>query len=290
MSVVAFIGTGIMGREMVLKLLGAGHDVAVYNRTPQKIESLVTAGARAAASPAQAAHDADFVISMVGDDADSRRVWMGRNGIVNGNLKRGLIGIECTTLSHAWVLELNHALQSKGIRFADCPVTGGPDGAKAGALRVLAGGDSNTLNALRPMLSAFSQEVIHFGPVGAGMSYKLIVNLMGAVQASALAESLVLAEQAGLDLERVGYAMGKGAVASPHVKYLIERMVSGNHDEIYFSARWRNKDAAYALDLAAEHQLSLPTSTAGAQLFQQTVDGGLGEKNSSIVFEVLRKG
>ncbi len=288
MSVIAFIGAGIMGREMVLRLLDAGHEVTLYNRTAKKAEPLIKAGARAGDSPAQAATDADVVISIVGNDADSREVWLGREGVVKGELKHDVIGIECTTLSHAWVLELHETLGAKGVRFADCPVTGGPDGARAGALRVLAGGDAQTLRALAPVLGAFSQEVIHFGPVGAGMSYKLIVNLLGAVQASALAESLTLAEQAGLDLEQVGYAMAKGAVASPHVKYLIDRMVTGNHDEVYFSARWRHKDAAYALDLAAEHDLDLPTSTVATELYGRALNQGLGEKNSSIVFDVLR--
>jgi len=290
MAEVTVIGTGIMGREIAFRLLAADYRVTVYNRTAAKTADLVKAGAIRAATPAAAARGADYIISMLGDDAASRAVWLGENGILEGVGKHGSIAIECSTLSHGWILELNDSLQSAGIRFVDCPVTGGPDGARAGTLQVLAGGNADTLAELDPLFSAFARKVIHFGPVGAGTSYKLIVNLMGAVQASALAEGLVLAEKVGLDLEQAGYALGKGSVASPHVKYLIDRMVRGNHDDVYFSARWRHKDAAYALALAAEHGLKMPGSEHATHLYRRTLEQGLGEKNSSIVFDVLRSG
>lgn len=289
MSNIAIIGTGIMGREMVLKLLEKGHQVTINNRTKAKTQALLEAGAGFAETPAMAIDGADFIISMVGDDNDSREVWLGRDGVTSGNCKNGVIAVECSSLSHTWILELNEVLQLAGIHFADCPVTGGPDGTKAGTLRVLAGGDVETLTALQPLFAAFAQEVIHFGPVGAGTSYKLIVNLIGAVQATALAEGLVLAEHAGLDLEKVADALSKGAVASPHVKYLTDRMVHGNHDDVYFSTRWRHKDAVYALQLAAENGIDMPTSAAATELFQRCIDQGMGEKNSSVIFETLRQ-
>ncbi len=288
MSNITVIGTGIMGREMVLKLLEKGHQVTVNNRTKARAQPLLEAGARFGDTPAMAVAGADFIISMVGDDADSRKVWTGVDGVIRGERKPGAIAVECSSLSHGWILELNQVLQSAGVRFADCPVTGGPDGTRAGALRILAGGDPETLRELQPMFAAFAQEVIHFGSVGAGTSYKLIVNLIGAVQATALAEGLVLAEQAGLELDKVAYALGKGAVASPHVKYLTDRMLKGEHDEVYFSTRWRHKDAAYALQLAREYNINMPTSAIATELFQHCVDQGLGEKNSSVIIETLR--
>ncbi len=289
MSNIAVIGTGIMGREMVLKLLEKGHQLTVNNRTKAKTQALLEAGAEFAETPAKAVAEADFIISMVGDDTDSREVWLGTNGVISGNIKSGAIAVECSSLSHSWILELNDVLQSKGMRFADCPVTGGPDGTRAGMLRILAGGDSETLTALQPLFDAFAQEVIHFGPVGAGTSYKLIVNLIGAVQATALAEGFVLAEHAGLDMEKVAYALSKGSVASSHVKYLTERMLQENHDDVYFSTRWRHKDAAYALELAEKNEVDMPTSVIATELFQQCIEQGLGEKNSSIIIETLRR-
>ncbi|MBL1140864.1 MAG: NAD(P)-dependent oxidoreductase [Proteobacteria bacterium] len=288
MANIAVIGTGIMGREMVYKLLENEHHVVVNNRTKAKAQALLEAGAEFAGTPALAITEADFIISMVGDDTDSREVWLGTNGVMNGNIKSGAIAVECSSLSHNWILELNGVLSSEGIRFADCPVTGGPDGTRAGKLRILAGGDKETLVALEPLFNAFAQEVIHFGSIGAGTCYKLIVNLIGAVQATALAEGFVLAEHAGLDIDKVGYALSNGSVASPHVKYLTERMLQDNHDDVYFSTRWRHKDAAYALELAAKNGVEIPTSSIATELFQDCINQGFGDKNSSIIIETLR--
>ncbi|MBF8270816.1 MAG: Dehydrogenase [Gammaproteobacteria bacterium] len=196
--------------------------------------------------------------------------------------------MECSTLSHAWVMTLQQTLAAVGVRFSDCPVTGGPDGARACSLRVLAGADPDTLTGLRPILAAFATEIIHFGPAGSGTCYKLIVNLIGAVQATALAEGLVIAEQAGLDPATVGHALEQSTVASPHVQYLLQRMLAADHDDVYFSAALRHKDAAYALRLAAEHKLQLPTSAAATELFRLALAQGLGQKNSSIIHQVLR--
>lgn len=286
---IAFIGTGLMGKEMAMRIFDAGYDLVVCNRTKDKADELIEAGADFIETPAAAADGADFIISMVGDDNDSREVWLGNNGVIHGNLKNNLIAVECSTLSHAWTLELNEKLTASRLRFADCPVTGGPDGAKAGTLRVLVGTETETLETLRPVLSAFAQDIIHFGPVGSGMSYKLIVNLIGAVQAVALAEGLLLAENCGLDLKKVGYALSQGTVASPHVRYLIERMLERNHNDVYFSARRRCKDATYALELASEHNLSLPISIKARDIYQLAVAQGKGDKNSSVIFEVMHE-
>jgi 3-hydroxyisobutyrate dehydrogenase len=187
-----------------------------------------------------------------------------------------------------WVLELQRELARRGIRFADCPVTGGPVGAQNGTLQVLAGADAETLDALRPVFAAFSREIIHFGPVGSGTGYKLIVNLIGAVQATSLAEGLLIAERAGLDPEKVGHALAQSAVASPHVQYLLQRMLHDNHDDVYFSAALRHKDASYALRLAAAHALRLPTARTAVELFGKAISQGVGHKNSSIIHQVLR--
>jgi 3-hydroxyisobutyrate dehydrogenase len=285
---IAFLGTGIMGREMVLKLLEARHDVTVYNRTAARAKPLVKAGAKQAPTPAAAAAAADFVISMVSDDEASRGVWLGPDGVLAGKPKPNAIAVESSTLSRGWILELDEILRKEGLRFIDCPVTGGSDGARQGTLTLLAGGDAATLHEAAPVLAAYSNRVIHFGPVGTGTVYKLIVNLMGAAQATALAEGLLLAESAGLDLETVGEALRTGTVASPLVKYLTDRMVRKDHDDVYFSARLRYKDAAYGLELAAELGRAMPTSAVGTEIFGMALSKGLGEKNSSVVIETLR--
>jgi len=289
MARIAFIGTGTMGREMVLQLLKAGHDVSVFNRTVSKVAPLIEAGAREAESPAAASQNAEFIISMVGDDECSRKVWLGPDGVLAGDLAEGAVAIESATLSRGWVEELNDTLAGRGIPFIDCPVTGGPDGAAAGRLTLLVGADPVTLDAARAVLECYSEEIIHFGAPGAGTAYKLIVNLMGAVQAAAVAEGLVLAERAGLNPEQVAYALSNGACASPMVEYIGERMVKGNHEDIYFKARWRCKDAAYALEMARLAGLRMPTSEVATELFRRAVSEGLGDLNSSVVIDVLRK-
>jgi 3-hydroxyisobutyrate dehydrogenase len=288
MAKVGFLGAGTMGREMVLNLLKAGHQVAVYNRTQEKLKSLVKAGAKAVNTPAEAAEAAEIIISIVGDDSASRAVWLGQEGALNGKTAPNAIIVESSTLSRDWILELNGIVEAKGLRFIDCPVTGGPDGAEAAKLTLLVGADTETLEAANPILSAYSHRVFHFGPVGAGTSYKLIVNLMGAVQAVAVAEGILIAERAGLDLTQVAEALGCGACASPMVKYISKRMAEANHDDVYFSARWRHKDAAYAMKLANELGQKAPVSEAATAAFQAVLDRGQGDLNSSIVIEALR--
>ena len=235
---------------MAHNLLKAGHRLTVYNRTPAKVEPLVAAGATRAASPADAAAGADLIITIVGDDPSSREVWLGEQGILAAQIPSTTIAIESTTLSLEWVQELHRVLSSRGIRFIDSPVTGGRKGAEGGTLTLLVGAEAETLAEARPVLESYSQAIIHFGPPGAGTAYKLVVNLMVAAQVTALAEGLLLAEKAGLDMEKVVEGLTSGAVASPLVKGYAERMVKGEHDQVNFSTRWMHKDAAYALRLA----------------------------------------
>ncbi len=288
MAEIAFIGAGVMGREMALQLIGAGHNVRIYNRTASKTGPIVEAGAIAAASPAEAADNADYVISMVGDDEASRRIWLGDDGVMSASLKDGAVCVESSTLSQTWVVELGDMVGKAGFGFIDCPVTGGPDGASEGRLTLLVGAEKNVLDSARDMLSAYSRRIIHFGGIGKGTAYKVMVNLVGAAQAVAVAEGMLAVEKAGLDMEKVAEALASGAVASPMVKYMAERMLSGDHEDVYFSARWRHKDALYGLQGGVMAGQAMPVCKAAEKVFRQTVDSGLGDKNSSIVIETLR--
>ena len=288
MANVGFIGAGLMGRRMATRLVRAGHRVAVYNRTARRLAPLVEIGATAADTPAAAAAGADIVVSMVGDDEASRAVWLGPEGVLLARAGEAPLAVESSTLSRQWVEELAAAAERAGWRFLDSPVTGGPDGAAEGRLTLLVGGEPDVLEAAWPVFAAYAERALHFGLVGAGTAYKVMVNLMGAAQATALAEGLALAARAGLDLATVREALDSGAVASPLVRYLLGRMVPGDHDDVYFAARWRAKDAAYGLRLAADLGQPMPTSEAAAALFEEAVRRGLGDKNSSVVIELLR--
>ena len=277
-----------MGAGMAHNLLKAGYSVTVYNRTVAKTQALVAAGAASSASPAEAVADADFIVTIVGDDDSSKEIWLGEKGVLAGNPKQKAIAIESTTISLGWVRELGQRLKANGLRFIDSPVTGGRKGAENGTLTLLAGAAEDTLQAARPIMEVYSQEIIHFGQVGAGTTYKLIVNLMVAAQATALAEGLLLAEKSGLDMAQVVQSLTSGAVASRIVKAYAANMVKGDHEPVNFAARWLHKDASYALDLAAELGQAMPLSAVAAQLYQMALAKGVTEKNASAVIEALR--
>lgn len=288
MTKIAFIGTGIMGSGMAHNLLNAGYRVTVYNRTMAKTQPLVDAGAAGAATAREAVADADVVIVIVGDDHSSREIWLGENGVLAGSPKQNAIAIESTTLSLEWVRELHQILNASEVRFVDSPVTGGRKGAESGTLTLLVGAEEKTLIEARPVMEAYSQEIIHFGQPGAGTAYKLIVNLIVAAQATALAEGLLLAEKSGLDMAQVIRGLTSGAVASRVVKAYAESMVKGDHSRVNFSARWLHKDTTYALKLATELGQAIPMSAVAVQIYQMAAAKGLADKNASAVIEALR--
>jgi 3-hydroxyisobutyrate dehydrogenase len=187
MATVAFVGLGQMGIGMAGRLLAAGHALRVYNRTAARADVLLRQGARPCATPAEACAGADAVFSMVADDAASRQVWDGSGGILSAPLAANAFAIECSTLSHDWVLELGAKAAARGLRYLDAPVTGLPDMAALGKLTLLVGADPEHLRAARELTGCIATRVVHFGAVGAGTAYKLIVNLLGAVQIASAA-------------------------------------------------------------------------------------------------------
>ena len=249
MTNVAFIGLGRMGHGMAGRYLDAGFTVAVFNRSKAKAEDLIARGARWASSPAEAAGGADAVVTMVADDEASRSVWLGKDGAVT-TMKPGALAIECSTVSHQHALDMARELRGRGLVYIDCPVTGLPEAAASGKLTLLVGADADDLDRAKPYLAPIGNNVRHFGAVGTGTVYKLINNLMGAVQIASLAEGIAMAEQAGLDMNLVAEAMATGAVASPQVIRHSRRMAARDFSGASFTAALRHKDAAYAVKLA----------------------------------------
>jgi len=289
MARVAMIGLGRMGSGMAGRLLSAGHEVVVANRTPERAAALVAAGAELAASPAEACAGAEAVIVMVSDDEASRSVWDGAHGALAG-LAPGALAIECSTLSSDRVRELASAAGAAGLRYVDAPVTGLPEAAAAGRLTLLVGADAADLEAARPFLEPLAEEIVHFGPVGSGTAYKLIVNLIGAVQIAGVAEGLALAERAGLDLEQVVAALALGQAASPQVVRNSRRMAASDHNEfVVFSGRLRRKDAAYAMALAAELGVGAPFGQVALDGLDELLASGHGDANESAIIEVARR-
>jgi len=265
---VAFIGLGRMGHGMAGRYLDAGFEVTVWNRSRAKADGLIARGARWAASPKDAALDADAVVTMVADDEASRAVWLGKDGAAT-NMKTGTLAIECSTVSHLHALDLARELRSRGLIYIDCPVTGLPEAAAAGKLTLLAGADAADLEKARPYLAPLCTTIRHFGAVGSGTVFKLINNLMGAVQIASLAEGVAIAEQAGLDMDLVAEALSTGAVASPQVIRHSKRMVARDFSGATFTAALRHKDAAYAVALAETLLPGVPVSRAALAAYEQ---------------------
>ena len=249
MTKVGFIGLGRMGHGMAGRYLDAGFTVAVFNRSKAKAEDLIARGARWASSPAEAADGADTVVTMVADDEASRSVWLGKDGAA-AKMKPGTLAIECSTVSHQHALDMARDLRGRGLVYIDCPVTGLPEAAATGKLTLLVGADAADLESAKPYLAPIGNVVRHFGAVGTGTVYKLINNLMGAVQIAGIAEGVAMAEQAGLDMKLVAEALATGAVASPQVIRHSRRMVARDFSGASFTAALRYKDAAYAVKLA----------------------------------------
>ena len=265
MARIAFLGLGRMGSGMAGRLLDAGHEVTLWNRTRGKASGLLARGADWADTPIEAARGADAAFAMLADDPASLEVWLGPNGAMQG-LTRGAFVIECSTLSHPHVLELAAAARMKGLRYIDCPVTGWPHMAAAGELTLLIGADPADLEAARPILAPLCKSIRVFGGVGAGTGYKLMINLMGSVQIAALAEGLALSQRLGLDREAVVAAIEAGAAASPQVVRHCRPMAEGRYTpDPVFSAALRHKDASYGLALAKSQGVPSPLGAAATE-------------------------
>jgi 3-hydroxyisobutyrate dehydrogenase len=286
---VAFIGLGKMGVGMAQCLLNAGHDLRVYNRTKSKTTILKEAGARVCDTAWDACAGADVVIAMTADDASSRTVWLGADGVLAAQLAPRAFAIECSTLSYDWVIELSAEAEARDLRYIDAPVTGLPEHAAAGALTLLVGADPTDLDSARPLLGAISQRILRFGGVGSGTAYKLIINMIGAVQIASVAEGLAIAERAGIDLAVVAEAIATSQAASPQVVRNANRMIASDHEQnVVFTPVLLLKDVDYALKFARRLGIGSPFGRLAASQLRRLCDLGHSHANESKIIEVAR--
>jgi 3-hydroxyisobutyrate dehydrogenase len=283
---VAFLGLGTMGSGMASNLLNAGFPLAVYNRTAAKAQSLVSAGARLASSPAEAASGASIVISMLADDTASREIWTGNDGALEGVIP-GTILIESSTVSPSWIAELAALAVAQQAELLDAPVTGSRMQAAAAQLLFLVGGSETALNIATPALKAMGRGVVHLGPVGSGAKMKLINNFLSGVQVASIAEGLAWIERSGLDTGKALSILKAGAPGSPLLGSISERMV--NHDyEVNFLLKLMTKDLQYAQAEAANCNVDLKTAAVARCLFEAAIAKGFGDEDMSSVIEPLR--
>ncbi len=288
MAKVAFLGIGKMGRGMALRLANAGHEVTVWNRTRAKAEALGGA-VRVADTPIEAAEGAEAIFAIVADDGAADVVWYGATGALSANVAPSCFAIECSTISHDHALRFSEKVRDAGLRPIDCPVMGLPDQAAAGELMLLVGARADDLKSAAPFLDPISSSMVHFGGPGTGTAYKLMINMMGAVQIAAAAEGMLIAEKAGLDLAQVAETLLAGQSASPQVVRNVPRMVANDHGEnIIFSGALRAKDARYGVALAKSLGLAPALGQAAEAAFKLLYDQGTDGLNESQVYEAMK--
>jgi 3-hydroxyisobutyrate dehydrogenase len=287
MNRVAFNGLGTMGSGMAMRLLGAGFEVTVYNRNPERAEPLRQAGARVASTPAEAAEGAVFIIAMVADDRASREVWTGSNGALAAAPADAVL-IDSSTITPQWVRELSALSETHGCALLDAPVTGSRPQAQSGELLFLVGGPAEALERARPVLQPMSRGVVHLGPSGAGATMKLINNFVCGVQLAGLAEAMAWIERSGLERDQAVSILTGGAPASPLVKTLAERMRNRSY-ETNFRLDLMAKDLAYSHAEARQAGIELSTATTALARFEEAIRSGLGGSDLSAVVEAIRR-
>lgn len=281
---IAFLGLGAMGSRMAARLLLAGHAVTVWNRRPAAAAPLVAAGARQALSPREAAVGADFVISMVRDDAAAQQVWCDPEQGAMITIKPGAVAIESSTLSPGAIRQLASAASVAGVHLLDAPVSGSRPAAKAGQLVYLVGGDADTFRRAEPVLLAMGASVRHVGPVGHGTLAKLVTNTLLGLHVTALAELIGLLRHQGVAPDAVLQAVAATPVWAPVDHYLSGSMLAGDFQP-QFPVALMAKDFGYALD-AAGGATRLPLASAALSVLTEALRQGLGDANMTAVAQL----
>ena len=263
---VAFLGLGVMGYPMAGHLALAGHAVTVYNRSDAKAQAWCTEFRGAsAATPREAAAQADIVFCCVGNDDDLRSVALGANGAFAG-MKPGAIFVDHTTASATVARELGTAAKNIGLHFIDAPVSGGQAGAQNGALTVMCGGAAAAFDAVKPVAMAFSKAFTLMGETGAGQLTKMVNQICIAGLVQALSEAIAFGQKAGLDLPQVLDVIGKGAAQSWQLDNRGKTMAAGQFD-FGFAVDWMRKDLGLVMDEAQRNGARLPVTALVDQFY-----------------------
>jgi len=287
MAKVAFLGLGVMGFPMAGHLAAKGHAVTVWNRSPAKAEAWVAkhAGTRAATA-AEAAAGAEFVMACVGNDDDLRQVCLGETGAFAG-MAPGAIFVDHTTVSAQVTRELSAIAAQKGIGFVDAPVSGGQAGAENGVLSVMCGGSEANYAAAEPVIAAYARICRRLGESGAGQLAKMCNQIAIAGLVQGLAESLHFAEKAGLDAGALVEVISQGAAGSWQMTNRSKTMAENRFD-FGFAVDWMRKDLGICLATANETGASLPVTALVDQFYKDVQKMGGGRWDTSSLIARLR--
>ena len=286
MQRVAFLGLGTMGAAMAANLARASFDVVGWNRTPGRAPELADLGVAMAKTPADAVADVEIVVICVSDTPDVEAVLFGPDGVVAG-ARPGTLIIDCSTIAPSGSWDFAARLKEHGLSMVDAPVSGGSEGAKSATLTIFVGGVAADVERARPALGAMGRTITHVGPIGAGQAVKAVNQVILAGTYLGVAEGIVLAIKAGLDVTQVVAALGGGAAQSWVLANRSARMLDNDYP-LGFKVALHRKDLGIALDLAAQLGAALPVSALAAQLETGLIAGGHGDDDMSALARAIR--
>lgn len=244
---IGIVGLGIMGRGIANNFLKKGYSVFVWNRTRSVSDSFATKDVTICVNPKEVAQKSDIIFEITANEQSSKQVWLGKSGILAGANKKNVL-VASATLSIDWIDKLIQKCEDQKFMFLDIALTGGRVGAETGTLSLLVGGKEKTLEKVKPVLSAISAKVFHFGPEGHGMRYKLILNFLQAIHIVGFGQAMKIAKAYNMDLNKVSEALADrpgGVVTGIARKTYFE-----DPNPITFSIEWITKDLSYAKKMA----------------------------------------
>jgi 3-hydroxyisobutyrate dehydrogenase len=284
---VAVIGLGTMGAAMAANIAQAGFPLTVWNRTPERAAPLAESGATVAETPAAAVDTVDAVLICVSDTPDVEAVLFGKDGIAD-RARDGLLVIDCSTISPVATRSFATRLRASGVSFVDAPVSGGSEGARNATLSIFVGGDVADVDRARPILEAIGKTITHVGPAGSGQAVKAVNQVILAGSYLGVAEGIVLALKAGLDVEQVVGALSGGAAQSWVLANRSGRMIDNDYP-LGFKVALHRKDLGIALELARDTGTVLPVSALCEQIEAGLIGRGHGDDDMSAVARTIRE-
>lgn len=282
---IGWIGTGVMGRWMSQHLMSKGYKATVYNRSKEKAAPLLQEGAAWADTPLQVAQSADVVFAIVGFPRDVREVFLGAKGALAGS-KAGSVLVDMTTSEPSLAKEIYDAAKAKGVASVDAPVSGGDVGAKNAALSIMVGGDTEAVEAVRPLLECMGKTIIHQGGPGAGQHTKMVNQVLIASNMVGVCEALLYAYKAGLDAKVVLQSVGVGAAGSWSLNNLGPRIIDRNFEPGFFVEHFI-KDMGIALEESKKMGLVMPGLALANQLYLAVQAQGYGRKGTHALMLAL---
>jgi 3-hydroxyisobutyrate dehydrogenase len=272
---------------MAFNIMKAGHDLVIHNRTGAKEELLMAQGAKRAASPRDAARDAEVIVTCLSDTPDVEEVVLGENGIIHG-APPGAVLVDMSTISPEATRRIAQVLETKAIRMIDAPVSGGSEGAERGTLAIMVGGDPEDVERVLPVLKSMGTSITHVGAIGAGQLTKAINQVIIAGVYFSVAEGMVLGLKAGLDMEKVVQAISGGAAGSWVLTNRSSNMIN-NRYPLGFRVKLHQKDLRIALETARKLGVTLPVAALVDQTENGIITNGYGDEDISAVARSIRK-